>query len=377
MRKQLYSFGVSSTLCTTSSVALAHVKWFAPFDAAEQPLAVTAMPLATWPTMALVGAVFWAACYAERTSAGPAFLKVCELATVGLQSRLEDLFRGAAAVFFAALAFHGGLILTPELKTSASWPSLVQAAIAVAMFWRSTLPLAALGIVSLFLHGIATYGSFHMMDYTVFLGIAAFFVLSASPDPKLVARRIDVARYGLAFSLMWAAVEKWAYPHWTGHILQAHPHLGMGIDQDAFIALAGAVEFGLAFGLLWTPAIRKAAAAVLAVMMTAAILEFGAIDALGHLLIIVILIAIVAEPEVGLARVQPAMRSPILAPAAQVLTLVVVVSCYYGAHHLIYGAGSAHSHGLVASAPASKAVTLPRLASNPSSVAANSARKWP
>ena len=376
MRKQLYIIGVSSTLCTISSVALAHVKWFAPFDAAEQPLAMATMPLATWPTIAFVGAVFWAACYAERTSAGPAFLKVCGLATAGLQSRIEDLFRGAAAVFFAALALHGGLILTPELKTSAGWVPLVQAAIAMAMFWRSTLPLSALGIVSLFLYGIATYGSFHMMDYTIFLGIAAFFVLSASPDPKLVARRIDVARYGLAFSLMWAAVEKWAYPHWTGHILQAHPHLGIGIDQDAFIALAGAVEFGLAFGLLWTPAIRKAAAAVLGVMMTAAILEFGAIDAIGHLLIIVILIAIVAERDAGLARVQPAMRSPLLAPAAQVLTLVVVVSCYYGAHHLIYGVGSAHPNGRVASAPASKVGTRPRLASNPPSVAAaSSARK--
>src|SRR3954471_19116046 len=180
MKKQLYLLGASSTLCMASSAALAHVKWFAPFDAAEQPLAVTAMPLATWPTIALVGAVFWAACYAERTSAGPAFLKACELATTGLQSRLEDLFRGAAAVFFAALAFHGGLILTPELKTTASWPSLVQATIAIGMFWRSTLPLSALGIVSLFLYGIATYGSFHMMDYTIFLGIAAFFALSAS-----------------------------------------------------------------------------------------------------------------------------------------------------------------------------------------------------
>ena len=243
------------------------------------------------------------------------------------------------------------------------------------MFWRSTLPFSALGIVSLFLYGIATYGSFHMMDYTIFLGIAAFFALSASRDPKLLARRIDVARYGLAFSLMWAAVEKWAYPHWTGHILQAHPHLAMGIDQDAFIALAGAVEFGLAFGLLWTPAIRKAAAAVLAVMMTAAILEFGAIDAIGHLLIIVILIAIVAERDVGLARVQPAMRSPLLAPAAQVLTLVVIVSGYYGAHQLIYGAG-VRTPWTVASAPASKVGTRPRLASNPPSVvAASSARK--
>jgi hypothetical protein len=376
MKRHLCALGASSTLCGASSAALAHVKWFAPFDAAEQPLAMAAMPLAAWLTMAFVGAVFWVACYAERTSAGPAFLKVCELATTGLQSRIEDLFRGAAAVFFAALAFHGDLILTPELKTSAGWVPLVQAAIAMGMFWRSTLPLSALGILSLFLHGIATYGSFHMMDYTVFLGIAAFFVLSASQDPKLLARRVDVARYGLAFSLMWAAVEKWAYPHWTGHILQAHPHLGMGIDQDAFIALAGAVEFGLAFGLLWTPAIRKAAAAVLAVMMTVAILEFGAVDAIGHLLIIVILIAIVAERDVGLACVQPAMRSPFVAPAAQVLTLVIVVSCYYGAHHLIYGVGSARPHGRVASAAASKVGTLPRLASNPPSVAAaSSARK--
>ena len=341
MKRHIGALGASGVLCVASSAASAHVKWFAPFDAAEPPVAVTSMPMAIWPILILVVVVFCAATHLERTVVGTAFLKVCEVATTAFHARIEDLIRGSSAVFFAALALDGGMILTPELKTDASWVPIVQAAIAVGMFWRSTLPFSALGIVALLLFGMVSYGSFHMMDYPVFLGLAAFFALSSSGDPQQVERRFAIARYGLAFSLMWAAVEKWAYPHWVGHILEAHPHLGMGMNPQVFIALAGAVEFGLGFGLLWTPAIRKASAGVLAFMMTAAIVEFGAVDALGHLLLVVILIATLAErhPTAQERR----SRSLMLAPAAQTLALALIVGGYYGGHYLSYGPGQANA----------------------------------
>ena len=364
MKKLLSAFAAGSMSCVASSAALAHVKWFAPYDAAEQPLSMAAMPLSIWPAVVLVAVAFALACGAERTRAGPAFLRLCEIATVGLRLRIEDLLRGAAAIFFAALALQGDLILTPELKTKAGWVPLVQAGIAAAMFWRSTLPLAALGIVALLAFGTATYGTFHMMDYPVFLGIAAFFALSATAEPRRLSRRLDFARYGMAFSLMWAAVEKWAYPHWTGYVLQSHPHLAMGIDRHLLIALAGAVEFGLGFGLLWTPAIRKAAAAAVAAVMSAAILEFGATDAMGHLLLVAILVAIVAEKDDRPARTPFAMRSLALAPTAQALALVAIVCGYYGSHRLAYGTQAAPAQNFAATARTVEAHALPEHATH-------------
>jgi hypothetical protein len=334
MKRVYLPCAISSLTCLAASPALAHVKWFSPYDLTEDPVSLTSVPSAVWPTVTVVIAVFWVACSVERTRIGSAFLNLCCKMTGSLDTRIEDLFRGSAAVFFSALALDGGLILTPELKTDANWVPLLQAAIAAAMFWRSTLPLAALGIVALMAYGIASYGTFHMMDYPVFLGIAAFLASSSLRNPQPVSRRLTFARYGLAFSLMWAAVEKWAYPQWTGHILQAHPHLGLDIDRDLLIALAGAVEFGLGFGLLWTPAVRKAAAATLAAMMTAAILEFGAIDAIGHLLLIVVLISVVAEKVSHRSGSRLDTPPAVLAPAAHLLTLVLVVGGYYGFHSM-------------------------------------------
>ncbi len=342
MKKRLVTITISSLPCLASSAAMGHVKWFAPYDVSEHPIPLASMPSSILPPLALVLGAVWAASYAERTRLGPMFLGICGKVTGDLSNRIEDLFRGTAAVFFAALALDGSVILTPELKTEAGWVSLMQAAIAISMFWRSTLPIAALGILALLTYGIASYGSFHMMDYPVFLGLAAFFALSVSKDPKTLERRLMFARYGLAVSLMWAAVEKWAYPQWTAHILQAHPHLSLGIDQDLFVALAGAVEFGLGFGLLWTPAIRKAAAAALAAMMSAAIVEFGAVDAIGHLPLIVILIAIVAEkaPEFAAPRLAP--RAHFAAPLAQAAALMLFVGGYYGAHGVTQGTSGGH-----------------------------------
>ena len=348
MERVLLRCAIGSLIGLAASPALAHVKWFSPYDLTEDPVSLTSVPSAIWPTVAVVTAVFWVACSVERTRIGSAFLALCSRITGGLDSRIEDLFRGSAAVFFSALALDGGLILTPELKTNATWVPPLQAAVAIAMFWRSTLPLAALGIVALMAYGVASYGTFHMMDYPVFLGFAAFLTASSLRNPQPMSRRLKFARYGLAFSLMWAAVEKWAYPQWTGHILQAHPHLGLDIDRDLFIALAGAVEFGLGFGLLWTPAIRKAAAAALAAMMTAAILEFGAIDAIGHLLLIVVLISVIAEKTSDRGGSRLGAPPTALAPAAHLLTLMLVVGGYYGFHSMSVDLPPAHHERVAA-----------------------------
>jgi hypothetical protein len=69
---------------------------------------------------------------------------------------------------------HGGILLTPELKTTSAAISWLQLAMAVGLLSRRTMPLSALGIVVLFALALRDYGAFHLADYPIFLGVAAY-----------------------------------------------------------------------------------------------------------------------------------------------------------------------------------------------------------
>ena len=69
----------------------------------------------------------------------------------------------------------------------------------------------------------------------------------------------------------------------------------LGFDPDFFMRAAGAVEFALAFALMWTPLVRRVAAIMLAAMFISAVFEFGKIDLIGHTLIVVVLLGIIAD----------------------------------------------------------------------------------
>ena len=59
------------------------------------------------------------------------------------------------------------------------------------------------------------YGAFHLADYPVFLGVAAYLALVGMQRDLFGMRPLDVVRWAAAITLMWASVEKWAYPQWT------------------------------------------------------------------------------------------------------------------------------------------------------------------
>ncbi|MDW4793705.1 hypothetical protein NQ358_24145, partial [Escherichia coli] len=88
--------------------------------------------------------------------------------------------------------------------------------------------------------------------------------------------------YAAAVTLMWASVEKWAYPEWSFPLLIEHAAMTLGFDNEFYMRAAGMVEFALAFALIWTPLIRRCAAAVLTGMFISACFEFGKIDTIGH-----------------------------------------------------------------------------------------------
>ena len=154
-------------------------------------------------------------------------------------------------------------------------------------------------------YGAASYGLFHMLDYPVFLGLGVWFALSVSCNSKLLAFRFDFLRWTAALSLLWPSMEKFLYPAWVAAIAVDHPELTLGFDVSTVVTAAGIVEFGLAFALLWTPLVRRLAALAFVVLLTAATFDFGKVDGIGHLMIIVILLVVLADPEGRPAHVVP------------------------------------------------------------------------
>ncbi|WP_375786778.1 hypothetical protein ACE10Z_04015 [Bradyrhizobium sp. Pha-3] len=313
--------------------AEAHVKWFCAYDVAGQPRGLENVLCLDFELLLGV-AVFWlfAGCLIEPTSLGDATIRALDRITEGLRSHTELMMRAVCAFFFISIWAVGGILLTPELKTSSPLVGALQLAIAAGMLSRRTLPLSAVGMAVLFGIGVRNYGVFHLADYPIFLGVAAYFALIGLNKDLFGIRPIDVMRYAAAVTLMWASIEKWAYPEWSFPLLIEHAGMTLGFDNEFYMRAAGMVEFTLAFALIWTPLIRRCAGAVLVGMFISACFEFGRIDTIGHSAIIAVLFAILADNKV-LPRDR---RAPWLAPVALCAALSLTLFVYYFGHAAIF-----------------------------------------
>ncbi len=313
--------------------AEAHVKWFCAYDVAGQPRGLENVLCLDFELLLGI-AVFWlfAGCVIEPTSLGDATIRVLDRVTAGLRLHTELMMRAVCAFFFISIWAVGGILLTPELKTSSPLVGALQLGIAAGMLSRRTMPLSAAGMAILFGIGVQGYGVFHLADYPIFLGVAAYFALVGLNKDLFGIRPIDVMRYAAAVTLMWASIEKWAYPEWSFPLLIEHASMTLGFDNEFYMRAAGMVEFTLAFALIWTPLIRRCAAAVLAGMFVSACFEFGKIDTIGHSAIIAVLFAIVADNKVLQRDRRPAWLAPVALCAALSLTLFV----YYFGHAAIF-----------------------------------------
>jgi hypothetical protein len=357
--------------------AHAHVKWFAPYiiGAPPQPIAATLTNVWFWTGIALVLVFFLATRAVEKSSAGEAILRGMDRITDPLWKRLDDFVRIVIAGFFVAIFAVGGVYLTPDLKTPAEWVSWTQLLIAALIFPRRTRPIAALGIICLWLLALREYDVFHLLDYLALgVGVAAYLVLDASSNPEWRKHRFEALRWGCAIALMWSSLEKFAYPDWFYPLVEEKPFLTFGMPRDAFIPMAGVAEFTMGFGLLWTPLVRRLSAIALFVIFNAAVYPFGRIDLIGHALIMAIIVAIAAD-HTREVHFLPALKRRLAGvPAGLAAALVVFVTGYWGLHIAIYGiAGDAgapagerlthtpnpeHPHGMpnaAASAPTAEA----------------------
>jgi hypothetical protein len=320
-----------------ASVAHAHVKWFVTCEPSDNPIPLQAVLTERfWLFSALFITVFYAACQAEQTAIGALLMKFLDRATAFLRERIDVLLRAVAAVSFSLLWVDGSVMLTPELKGNSFSLAAIQALIPIFLVARATLPAAAAGIIVLYGCGIASYGLFHMLDYPVFLGLAVYFGLSVTANARVRAFRANCLRWCVALSLLWPAMEKFLYPGWIAPIAIEHPELTLGFDVATVTTAAGVVEFGLAFAMFWTPLVRRLGALALALLLFAATFDFGKLDAVGHLMLIAVLLAVVADPGAEAPHCRPAL-APIVSGAA----LLAAIFLYAGIHTLYYGSRAA------------------------------------
>jgi hypothetical protein len=318
-----------------ASNAEAHVKWFCAFNVAGQPRVID--DVLTPDFGGLVGIAILAlvaGCLLEGTVLGQALLRAIDRVTNGLPPNADLLIRAVCGFFFVALWTMGGIILTPELKTNSEAISWLQLAIAAGLIWRRTMVFSAAGITALYAFAVHDYGVFHLADYPIFLGVAAYLVLAAGRRDLFGVRPLDVVRYTTGITLMWASIEKWAYPEWSFPLFIEHPALSLGYDPEFFMRAAGVVEFTLAFALLWTPLVRRSAAIVLIIMFVGGAFEFGKLDVIGHAPIVVVLLAIIGD---NIATAKEVRRPVLAAPLAYCISLVGFLTIYYIGHAALFG----------------------------------------
>ena len=319
--------------------ASAHVKWFAPFVVGNAPSPITET-LANgwfWLGIVLVLAFFAATVVVERSALGAQGNSWLDRLSAPLWSRSDDFMRAIIGAFFVAIFAVGGVYLTPDLQTPNEWVSWLQLLIAVLVFSRRTMPLAAAGIIGLWVIALRDYDFFHLLDYLALgVGVAGYLVLASNPDAKWYKHRFAFLRWGVAIALMWSSLEKFAYAEWFYPLVEERPFLTFGMPRDTFIPMAGVAEFAMGFGLLWTPLIRRLSAIALIVIFTTAVYPFGRIDLVGHALIMGTLFLIAADPSpsgLRLPRLAPALGS---VPAGLMAALVVIAGAYWGLHGAFY-----------------------------------------
>ena len=236
-----------------------------------------------------------AASVVERTVLGQAMQRALGHVMEPVTLNADRLIRGACGLFFVALWARGSLILTPGLTTASSLVPLVQLGIAFCMLWRETLVIAAAGIVGLLGLALHDFGSLHLVDGPIFLAIAAYLVMSGLDLTTVSFRPLDAARWVTALTLMWASVERFAYPELSSPLFGANPAVMMGFDPQVFARGAGIVEFALAFALLWTPLCRRVSGLILAGLVLGAMIKLGKADGIFDLPLFAIVLAIASD----------------------------------------------------------------------------------
>lgn len=341
---------IVSLVCLAVLSVDAHVKWFFDYDVTKPPTPIGEVLDGTFVKLFLVSAL---ACYVffllDRYIFEEGLFEEFDRNLKRLDNAAQFIMRTAAGIFFLclfawwALGYGESFYLTPELKTSSRVVPWVHLVIAACVLSRYTLFAAGLGVFGLYAAAGRDYGLFHVLDYLIFLGIAYFLLVSGSTSKRVLRSGFVVLFACTGLTLIWAAIEKFAYAHWTISVLEGRPHMLMGMSPPVFMKVSGFVEFFVTFILLGAVSVvgRLVALALMSVFVLA-VFEFGMVDAIGHLMIVAILWVLVVRGPTD-ARYMLVLPDKSLFTEAYFMTglyflaFVMIFILYYGIHYLTFG----------------------------------------
>ncbi len=333
------------------AVAFPHVKWFVNYDLLSPPRHAASVLSSRYFVLfclfiaPLIFAVALADDYLTRRAPARLGRRAQEVATRVSQNFPLLLRLGTSAFFLAVFAYgcvHEWMILTPELRTHSTWICIVQLAVALCALTRRTTVVSGAGIIILFAFGISQYGLFHMLDYPIFLGVAVYLIAHSVFGHRGEDLALSAVRVATAVTLLWASVEKWAFPEWSFMLMAERPGMSLGFDPEFYMIAAGFVEFCAAFLLLTGSVAARVAAFVLLLMFLSAIVPFGIIDAIGHSVIIVVLLLLIFSDNKTAKYFSvegSGVRTAVLQTSCFFGALLLFFFFYYVGYYLSYGRG--------------------------------------
>ncbi len=266
MRGLFYSL-LAFFLC--SSPAEAHVKWFQ--QGVRPPFEWNAV--FSFPSLLFVLGVALTVLglgFLQHLRAGRGFLPNLDWfgAIPERRMALYGLIPAILAVHFAVPLFVAsvqGNLFAPALKLPGAWAyfiGLLQAGIALALFYGGFTRAAAVLLAWLWLVGIAFVGLEASLDNAHVLGFAVFFYLAGrgpiaidrlvltrfEPKPDLMRHAVTALRIGIGLGLIAAAfTEKLGNPALAVSFLEQQPlnftaALGLPIPNELFLRFAGSIE---------------------------------------------------------------------------------------------------------------------------------------
>lgn len=314
--------------------AAAHVKWFVDYNMEHRPAALLHL-VQSGDFMALVmlatGVIFFTSIL-DRKLPSPVDVSAWQPALIKLERFAPGVLRYGTAFFFLTLTLgFPHIILTPELVIPNPAMRYVHAIIAVMALHRRTSLIAGAGILFLYSYATQLYGTFHMLDYLVFIGVGVHLISQTLCGNRVRGLPMEVVRFTLAYSFLWGAIEKFMQPALFHQLLKDYPYLTMGLNSDFFIRASGFVEFCCAWHIFSGRAAGYAGIGLMAFFVIGAVIPFGMIDFIGHFLFIVPLTAILLVP-----RRVPLCRTAWGSTLAFVTTLALFLLAAYAAWYMLY-----------------------------------------
>ncbi len=331
-----------SLLCFSPNYAEAHVKWFVEYNLLCPPRSPSLIVFGEYfPAFCLaVAPIMFAVVYMDYYLIGTrAWLaRTAAALTDNAQPYFPIALRFAVSAFFIAAASYGGFILTPELRTEARWITVLHLAIAGLALHRRTAFLAGIGVFVLYAHAVIEYGLYHLLDYPIFLGIATYIIIDSLAGEKRATTAHNIMRWCTGVTLLWAGIEKFAYPEWSFGLLHDQPSLTFGFGAEFYMVAAGFVEFCCAYLLIVGALYARASAAVLLFFFVSAIYYFGLIDAIGHSGIIAVLVILILSENPFASHFQRHGPAKIAAVHTTLFfgILFLFIWLYSDMHYLIY-----------------------------------------